>query len=207
MRPDDVLQLLRAKPFQPFRISLSDGQQYDVRHPEIAIVSRSTVLVGIPGPRGPNGPVERVVALWRSCISLAWKSSTAPRRPTDVLASANYREKAEWPLFSLSRSHPESLRCGQTRHPRPIAFMHRKLCLNLLDELRHTAVVVCQRQCEPTSDFELMCLARKRIPTPSAGSTHEPPSTVASCRDGSQASSQKTTRGLASSPETPLADS
>ena len=61
MRPDDVLQLLRAKPFQPFRISLSDGQQYEVRHPEIAIVSRSTVLVGVPGPRGPDGPVERIV--------------------------------------------------------------------------------------------------------------------------------------------------
>ena len=61
MRPDDVLQLLRARPFQPFRISLSDGKQYDVRHPEIAIVSRSTILLGIPGPRGPDGPVDKVV--------------------------------------------------------------------------------------------------------------------------------------------------
>jgi len=61
MRPDDVLQLLRARPFQPFRISLSDGKQYEVRHPEIAIVSRSTVLIGIPGSRGPDGPVEQVV--------------------------------------------------------------------------------------------------------------------------------------------------
>jgi hypothetical protein len=62
MRPDDVLQLLRARPFQPFRISLSDGQQYEVRHPEMAIVSRSTVLVGVPGPRGLDEPVEKVVA-------------------------------------------------------------------------------------------------------------------------------------------------
>ena len=61
MRPDDVLQMLRARPFQPFRISMSDGQHYEVRHPEMAIVSRSTVLVGIPGPHGPDGPVERVV--------------------------------------------------------------------------------------------------------------------------------------------------
>ena len=61
MRPDDVLQLLRSKPFQPFRISLSDGNQYEVRHPDNAIVSRSTVLVGVPGPRGPDGPAERVV--------------------------------------------------------------------------------------------------------------------------------------------------
>ncbi len=61
MRPDDVLQLLRARPFQPFRISLSDGQQYEVRHPEMAIVSRSTVLVGLPGPQGLDEPVEKVV--------------------------------------------------------------------------------------------------------------------------------------------------
>ena len=60
MRPDDVLQMLRVRPFQPFRISLSDGQQYEVRHPDNAIVSRSTVLVGVPGPRGPDGPAERV---------------------------------------------------------------------------------------------------------------------------------------------------
>jgi hypothetical protein len=44
--------MLRAKPFQPFPISMSDGQQYEIRHPEIAIVSRSTVLVGIPCPSG-----------------------------------------------------------------------------------------------------------------------------------------------------------
>jgi hypothetical protein len=61
MRPDDVLKMLRARPFQPFRISLSDGQHYEMRHPDNAIVSRSTVLVGIPGPRGPDGAVERVV--------------------------------------------------------------------------------------------------------------------------------------------------
>jgi hypothetical protein len=61
MRPDDVLQLLRARPFQPFRVSLCDGQQYEVRHPEMAIVSRSTVLVGLPGPHGLDEPVEKVV--------------------------------------------------------------------------------------------------------------------------------------------------
>jgi hypothetical protein len=61
MRPDDVLQFLRARPFQPFRLSMLDGQQYEVRNPDNAIVSRSTVLVAVPGPRGPDGPAERVV--------------------------------------------------------------------------------------------------------------------------------------------------
>jgi hypothetical protein len=61
MRPDDVLLMLRSKPFQPFRISLSDGQEYEVRHPENAIVTRSTVYVAVPGPRGPDGPADRAV--------------------------------------------------------------------------------------------------------------------------------------------------
>ena len=60
MRPDDVLQLLRARPFEPFRIFMSDGKQYEVRHPEMAIVTRSTVHVGVPGLRGPDRPVQRV---------------------------------------------------------------------------------------------------------------------------------------------------
>jgi hypothetical protein len=61
MRPEDVLELLRARSFKPFKISLSDGQQYEVRHPDNAIVARSTVHIGIPGPHGADGPVERTV--------------------------------------------------------------------------------------------------------------------------------------------------
>jgi hypothetical protein len=61
MRPDDVLQMLRVRPFQPFRISLSDGQQYEVRHPDNAIVFRTTALVAVPGRRGSDGPAERSV--------------------------------------------------------------------------------------------------------------------------------------------------
>ena len=35
MRPDDFLQLLRTRPFAPFRIHATDGQTYDVRHPDL----------------------------------------------------------------------------------------------------------------------------------------------------------------------------
>jgi hypothetical protein len=61
VRPDDILQLLRAKPFEPFRIHLSDGSSFEVKHPELAIVERSKVIIGVPGPEGPNGPVERTI--------------------------------------------------------------------------------------------------------------------------------------------------
>ncbi len=61
MRPDDILELLRAQPFEPFRICLTDGATYDIRHPDMAIVQRSRVTVAVPGPRGPDGPAERTV--------------------------------------------------------------------------------------------------------------------------------------------------
>ena len=61
MRPEDILQLLRRRPFEPFRLHLSDGSSFEIGHPELAIVERSKVIVGVPGPEGPDGPVERTV--------------------------------------------------------------------------------------------------------------------------------------------------
>ena len=49
MRPDDILDMLRRQPFLPFRIHLSNGQTYDIRHPEIALVTRAAIVIGIPG--------------------------------------------------------------------------------------------------------------------------------------------------------------
>lgn len=61
MRPDDILDLLRARPFEPFRLYLSDGAVFEIRHPDMAIVQRSKVTVAVPGPKGPDGPAERTV--------------------------------------------------------------------------------------------------------------------------------------------------
>jgi hypothetical protein len=61
MRPEDLLELTRAKPFQPFRVYLSDGVMYEIRHPDMAIVQRSKITVAVPGPEGPEGPAERTV--------------------------------------------------------------------------------------------------------------------------------------------------
>lgn len=61
MRPEDILELLRVRPFRPFRIALSDGQRFEVRHPELAMVGRSQVVIGIPDTEGPEGTFERTV--------------------------------------------------------------------------------------------------------------------------------------------------
>jgi hypothetical protein len=39
-------ELLSARPFKPFRLVISSGQSYDVRHPETAFLTRTSLLVG-----------------------------------------------------------------------------------------------------------------------------------------------------------------
>ncbi len=40
-------ELLTRQPFMPFRIVMSSGQAYEVRHPEMALLTRTDLLVGI----------------------------------------------------------------------------------------------------------------------------------------------------------------
>jgi hypothetical protein len=40
-------ELLTQQPFKPFRIVMSSGQSYEVRHPEMAMLTRSDMLVGV----------------------------------------------------------------------------------------------------------------------------------------------------------------
>lgn len=39
--------LLTDRPFKPFRIVMSSGKTYEVRHPEMAWLTKSDLLVGI----------------------------------------------------------------------------------------------------------------------------------------------------------------
>ncbi|MDR3637835.1 MAG: hypothetical protein P4L84_28775 [Isosphaeraceae bacterium] len=40
-------ELLSQRPFKPFRLVMSSGQTYDIRHPEMAWLTRTSILVGI----------------------------------------------------------------------------------------------------------------------------------------------------------------
>ena len=40
-------ELLSQQPFKPFRLVMSSGEKYEVRHPEMALLTRSDILVGI----------------------------------------------------------------------------------------------------------------------------------------------------------------
>ena len=39
-------ELLNQRPFRPFWLVMSSGQTYEVRHPEIAMLTRTDILVG-----------------------------------------------------------------------------------------------------------------------------------------------------------------
>ena len=39
--------LLRQRPFKPFRVIMSSGERYEVRHPEMAWLTRTDLLIGV----------------------------------------------------------------------------------------------------------------------------------------------------------------
>ena len=53
LRTEDLQRLLRQQPFQPFRLTLSNGKTFEVRHPELAVVGRTTLFIGVPAPDLP----------------------------------------------------------------------------------------------------------------------------------------------------------
>ena len=63
MRPDDIRVFLQRKPFQAFRITLTDGRSYDVTHPELLMVGRSTVVIGISAPNDPQPVYDTAVTV------------------------------------------------------------------------------------------------------------------------------------------------
>ena len=48
MHPDDLLAALRQRPFEPFRLHITDGAAYDLMHPDMVLVTRRSVSVGVP---------------------------------------------------------------------------------------------------------------------------------------------------------------
>ncbi len=55
MRYEDMREMLDERPFKPFRIFMSDGKTFDIRHPELVFLLRSRLMVGIPTD-DPNVP-------------------------------------------------------------------------------------------------------------------------------------------------------
>lgn len=63
MPPENLEDYLRARPFVPFRILLSTGQTYDILHPELVMVGKRTLIIGITSDPVPRYEHSVTVAL------------------------------------------------------------------------------------------------------------------------------------------------
>jgi hypothetical protein len=52
MTAEDLIELLEERPFAPLRLRLDDGRSYDIRHPEMAIVTPIIVAIGLSQSNG-----------------------------------------------------------------------------------------------------------------------------------------------------------
>lgn len=64
MRPDDLLELVRRQPFAPFRVHITGGKTYDVRHPDQIIVLRSRAVVAVGGENGVGDRLEHIALVY-----------------------------------------------------------------------------------------------------------------------------------------------
>jgi hypothetical protein len=48
MRPEDVLHWLQATPFVPFRMTMNSGLTFEVRHPELIRLMRTSLIYFTP---------------------------------------------------------------------------------------------------------------------------------------------------------------
>jgi len=45
---ETIRELLHRQPFEPFDLIMSNGERYQVRHPEFAMLVHRTVVIGYP---------------------------------------------------------------------------------------------------------------------------------------------------------------
>jgi len=61
--PEELATALRRQPFVPFRITLTEGSTYDIRHPELCMAGRRSAIIGIVSPNDPDRLFERSVTV------------------------------------------------------------------------------------------------------------------------------------------------
>lgn len=47
MDREDFTEMVKTQPFEPFRMVLTSGESFDVRHPELVMLGRRSVIVGL----------------------------------------------------------------------------------------------------------------------------------------------------------------
>lgn len=48
MQAEEIQSLLRRQPFEPIRLHLTDGKSFDIRHPDMVILTNRSIEIGVP---------------------------------------------------------------------------------------------------------------------------------------------------------------
>lgn len=83
MSPQEIQAQLRRQPFIPLRMHMSDGSSYDIRHPELAIVTRTVIMIALY-----NGSDSGMPELGISCDPLHVTRLEPPAAPAGRSSSA-----------------------------------------------------------------------------------------------------------------------
>ena len=52
MAPEELRDALRQQPFNPFRLVMTDGAAFEIRHPDLLWVGKRSAMVGLTGQPG-----------------------------------------------------------------------------------------------------------------------------------------------------------
>lgn len=63
VRTEDLAKFQQERPFRPFRITLTDGRIFEVHHPELIMVGRTTAEIGIRSLEHAFPAYERTVTI------------------------------------------------------------------------------------------------------------------------------------------------
>lgn len=75
MSLEAFMRWIQVRPFQPFRVILSNGSTYDILHPDLVLPGRTFVMIGLP-----DNPNEAIAAS-SAMVSLIHIAEIVPLRP------------------------------------------------------------------------------------------------------------------------------
>ncbi|HYT94022.1 MAG TPA: hypothetical protein VEL76_35220 [Gemmataceae bacterium] len=90
MGANDLAAKLNRKPFEPFRIVTSDGTNYDIRHPDLVLVTTTSAHIGYPDPARPKVALQVDIV----AIEHITRLEELPRVPGPAGAKGNGAEGA-----------------------------------------------------------------------------------------------------------------
>jgi hypothetical protein len=75
---EDLRALLKANPFVPFRLALSDGSLVEVRHRDFVTAGRRYAVIGLPDPAAPDTLFDRHTVVWYMHVARVEMLGTGP---------------------------------------------------------------------------------------------------------------------------------